>query len=134
MSDRTDPARLLQEAWSLVRLDTIREFVEETIERLRQLSPQQLLGRPVANPANRSDLNPIRQAWQDCCDELRAESGLPDPDHLRSARTDSIHQRLAAEPERAAEYREALGQYRSAAARALDAWLSALPPAHKPHV
>jgi hypothetical protein len=134
MSDRTDPGRLLQEAWSVVRLDTIREFVAETIERLAQLSPQQLLGHPVANPGNRFDLNPIRQAWQACCDELRAESGLPDLDHVRSARTDSIDRRLAAEPEWAAEYQEALDRYRSAAARALDAWLGALPPAHKPHV
>jgi hypothetical protein len=129
MRDRTDPARLLQEAWSVVRLDTIREFVGETIERLRQLSPQQLLGRADANPGSRFDLNPIGLAWQACSDELRAESGVPDPEHLRSARTDSIHRRLAAEPEWAAEYQEALGRYRRAAAQDLDAWLGALPPA-----
>jgi len=124
MRERTDPARLLQEAWSVVRLDTIRAFVGEIIERLGQLSPGQLLGRAVAG--NRFDLNPIRQAWHACSDELRAESGVPDPEHLRSARTDSIRRRLAAEPEWAAEYQEALAGYRRAAAQDLDAWLGAL--------
>ena len=111
----------------MVRLDAIRAFVGDMIERLGQLSPQQLLGRAVANPVTRFDLNPIGQAWQACSDELRTESGVPDPEHLRSARTDSIHRRLAAEPEWAAEYQEALSRYRRAAAQALDAWLGALP-------
>ncbi len=124
MRERTDPARLLQEAWNVARLDTIRAFVAEIIERLGQLSPEQLLGRAVA--ANRFDLNPMSQARHACSDELQAESGVPDPEHLRSARTDSIRRRSAAEPEWAAEYQEALARYRLAAAQHLDAWLGAL--------
>jgi hypothetical protein len=130
MQDRTDPARVLREAWSVVRLNSIRDFVSETIDRLRELSPQQLLGRTVAEAGDRFDMNPMGQAWQACCDELCAESGVPDPQHLRSAHRDSIVRRLAAEPEWAAAYHEALEKYRNAAAHDLRAWLDAFPPIH----
>jgi hypothetical protein len=127
MRDRTNPARTLREAWNIVRLDVIRDFVGETIEKLKQLSPQQLLGRAVADVGSRFEVNPIGEARQACSDELRAESGLTDP--LRSARTTLLRLRLAAEPEWALEYQEALGKYRGAAAQNLNVWLDALLPA-----
>jgi hypothetical protein len=128
MTDMTDPARLLQRAWSVVRLDTIRSFVDETIERLRQLSPQQLLDRPVPD-AECFDTNPIGQAWRICSDELRAESGMPNREPAHSVCTSLVRLRQATDPEWYAQYEEALGRYRRAAARDLDAWLSALPGA-----
>jgi hypothetical protein len=129
MQDRVDPARVLQEAWCVVRLDAIRNFVGEMIERLRQVPPQQLLGHAVTDPRGHSDMNPVGQAWQACADELRAESGMPDPHRLRSAHMALVVRRLATEPDWAAQYHEALDKYRSAAARDLSAWLDALLPA-----
>jgi hypothetical protein len=127
MRDRTNPARTLREAWNVVRLDVIRDFVGETIERLKDLSPQQLLGR--ADAGSRFEVNPIGEAWRACSDELRAESGLADP--LRSTRTTLLRMRLAEEPEWALEYHEALGKYRGAAAQRLNLWLDALLPARE---
>jgi hypothetical protein len=129
MRDRVDPARLLQEAWCVVRLDAIRNFVGEMIERLREVPPQQLLGHAVTDPRVHFEMNPVGQAWQACADELRAESGVPDPHQLRSAHMASVVRRLAMEPDWAAQYNEALDKYRSAAARDLTDWLGALLPA-----
>jgi hypothetical protein len=112
-----------------VRLDSIREFVMEAIERLRKIPPQRLLGRSVSDAGSRCDMHAIGQAWRVCSDELRAEAGLPDPQHLRSARMDSIATRLARDPDWATDYHEALGKYRTAAAEDLGAWLDSLPPA-----
>jgi hypothetical protein len=126
MRDRTDPSRTLREAWNVVRLDAIRAFVGETIQQLKKLSREQLQGRAIAHAGSRFEVDPIGAAWQACSDELRAESGLADP--LRSERTTVLRRRLAAEPEWALEYHEALGQYRRAAAQNLNLWLDALLP------
>ena len=128
MGDTTDPARILQEAWCVVRLDAIRRFVGEMIERLRQIPAQQLLGHAVADSRGPSGTNPVDQAWQACADELRTETGVPDPQNLRSARMASVRRRLSTEPDWAAQYHEALEKYRCAAARDLSAWLATLPP------
>jgi hypothetical protein len=126
MRDRTNPARTLREAWNFVRLDVIRDFVGETIEKLEHLSPQQLLGRSVGDVGSRFEVSPMGEAWRACCDELRTESGLPNA--LPSARTTLLRLRLAAEPAWALEYNEALGKYRGAAAQNLNLWLDALLP------
>ncbi len=126
MRDRTDPARVLQEAWCVVRLDAIRSFVGEMLERLRQLPTQELLGHAVADTRRHSGANPVDDAWQACADELRTETGLPDPHELRSAHRASVVRRSAMEPDWAVLYREALEKYRCAAARDLRTWLDTL--------
>jgi hypothetical protein len=72
-------------------------------------------------------MHAIGQAWRVCSDELRAEAGVPDPQQLRSAQMDAIVEHLARDPDWAADYHEALGKYRTAAAKELSAWLDALP-------
>lgn len=123
MTNTEDPSRLLRDAWSVVRLTAIREFVGETICRLGKITPEDLLGRAhVSVPP----MDPIERALQTCSDELRSGSGLSSVGGYPTSRTRAVEELAGSHPEWSVVYEEALVKYRAEAGRALRSWLESL--------
>ena len=125
MHGKHEPARIVREAWSVVRLDRIREVIDETIDKLQRLPPRELLGRELSSAELQFCENPIREALESCCDELRDECGTSQSNQRRSAHTELVRRCLADQPHPhwASTYQDALARYRSSAGVALRDWL-----------
>jgi hypothetical protein len=128
MNAKQDPAWVVREAWGVVRLDRIRDVVDETINRLREVHPRDLLGRELSSSELHPYANPIAEALQSCCDELRDESGMPDSAQCRAVHAGRVQGYLAEQPypRWADTYHDALARYRGAAGAALRTWLDTL--------
>jgi hypothetical protein len=118
-----DPANLLRDAWSIVRLDAIREFVAETIRRLSQIEPELMCTRATACGAYPNPLDPIGRALEACSDELRSECGSPADGSSVPARDRAIREHALAQDGWTAVYEEALMHYRAEAGKAIRGWL-----------
>jgi hypothetical protein len=123
MTDDDDPARLLRDAWSIVRLDAIRDFVAETIRRLGDIEPESLLNRTTAAADFPTPRDPIGRALEACSDELRSECGSPSNGDALPARTRAIREHTLSQDGWMAIYEHALIQYRAEAAKAIRGWL-----------
>ena len=108
-----------------MRLDRIRVVIDQTIDTLRRLPPRELLGRELSSAELKSHGNPIREALEACCDELRDECGTSQSAQRRSAHTDLVRKYLVDQPypHWAETYQDALDRYRRAAGVALRNWL-----------
>ena len=128
MTSEQDPVRLLREAWCIVPLTAIRDFVRKTIGQLGKIKPDDLLGRAVCGASAPASMDPVWQALQTCSDELRCESGIAIVGNSYSANTDPAGERAASQSGWSAVYQEALAKYRAEAGRALQGWLEPLKP------
>lgn len=124
---------ILRSAWKSVRLDAIREVVQQTIGDLEELAVAQVLGRQPSRSELEVETGSPRAAFDACCDELREGCGLPRSPG-RSAQ--QVQPMRAADSDWSKSFTQALEAYRSAACKALDASLAALalplPPANPP--
>ncbi len=122
MTDVQTPAHILRLAWNDFRLDAIRGVVTQTIGRLEQLAPRDVLGRELSSLENEAAPSPVREALLACCQELREEGGLTEPP-AGSGRTSFTTQPAA---EWVESYGNAVERYRKAAGIDLTASLARL--------
>lgn len=128
MRDNADPADLLREAWCVVRLNAIRDFVSGTIVKLGEISPDVLLGRKVPVTSASKWTDPVWRALQTCSAELRSEAGIADGDDTPVAYATAGDEAISAQASWASVYQEALDKYRSEAGRVLRRWLDSREP------
>ncbi len=109
---------MLRDAWKVVRLDAIREAVDQTICELHALHANNPPGRlHVAPDDDAATHGAVLAALDACCDELRDGCGMPVP--IRPA-----HPTNGAW---IARYRSALEMYREYAADVLEASIAGPP-------
>jgi hypothetical protein len=123
-----DPAAAVRRAWNTMRLNALQAMVNETILRLQQLEPAELLGRPLSTLEQQLESNPIRAALQACSEELRDESGMAGAHELRLLHSQLVRERMLDQPlEWTETFREAFEKYRLVAGHAIDRSLGAPP-------
>jgi hypothetical protein len=125
------PVAILRLAWSTFRLDAIRKVVGETIAKLDELPPKDVLGRELSALETQLEDCPILEARVACCDELRQECGLP---AVRHSTHPAPVKELLRHSDWLASYADALDKYRDAAGAALQCSLQALESAPLPAV
>jgi hypothetical protein len=116
-----DPAWIVQRAWSTFRLPRLQELIRQTIADLHSLNPRELLGREVVVPEG-SDCDPVAEALKACCEELRDASGMAGAAAERATHCRTVRCYMEQQPAAWSEtFEEALGKYRRAASRGLQA-------------
>lgn len=125
-----DPAWVVQRAWSTFRLPRLQELIRQTIADLHSLNRQELLGRELTVP-ERSDsepafdpatCDPVAEALKACCEELRDASGMTGAAAERATHCRVVRSYMEQQPGAWSEiFEEALGKYRRAASRGLQA-------------
>ncbi len=122
MFNTQHPASILRLAWTRVRLDALRSVTGAAIEHLERLSPEEVLGRAPSRQESQFDIDPTRAALEDCCEELREESGMP----LFIGRQERVWLKVPSDPRWKESYANALDRYRTLAGAQLLASLSRL--------
>jgi hypothetical protein len=123
MTTNDDPAELLRDAWSIVRLDAIRHFVGETIRKLGEIEPESLLSRTAATSDVPTPRDAVERALEACANELRAECGSPSTGDALPARGLTSREQTRLPDDWTAAYEHALVQYRAEAAKVIRGWL-----------
>jgi hypothetical protein len=115
-----DPVWVVQRAWSVFRLPRLQELIRSTISDLRSLPPPELGGREPS-VGFRPECDPVADALEACCEELRDASGIPGADADLARHCQKVRDCMAEEPPAWSEaFTEALQEYRKAATRALE--------------
>lgn len=124
-----DPAWLVQCAWSDTRLSVLQALIKTTISALENMDSTELLGRPPSDsPTLVGDPNPVKEALQACCEELRDACGMVDSEAQRAGHHARVRLHMAEQPVAWTEaFIEALDKYRRAASVALSATLQRKP-------
>ena len=113
-----DPTRMVQRAWSTIRLHQLQRLVAVAIDELYQVTPAVLMGREVAPAIGVAD--PLHAALEACCAELRDACGMAGARTERQRQYGVIRSLYDAQPLAwASLFAEALDNYRCIASKTL---------------